>query len=275
MFPLFKKTKIVDADTSQNIRECFEWAINNFDREYFYKSTVLVHPTREYFPDRAGNEFAMAQALCKRILSYAGLSDWPFKVVAPQFFSPQMPRLLNLNTQVRINQGDENDRIESALVESVPVDSAETSVLELSYSSVMMKKPIDLVGSMSKNVAQHYLYQSQLNSASKNSATIYNQLNSAPFFDASAEIVAIFMGFGVFIVNSAYTFRGSCAKCYDPRANRAAALSESEAIYCLALFCHYKQISSKKVLPSLKGYLRSSFKKARAQVKREFSDMSA
>lgn len=272
MFSLFKKAEVVDAETSQNIRECFDWAINNFDRSYFYNSTALVQPTREYFPDRTDSEFAMAQALCKRILAYTGLSHWPFKVVAPQQFAPQMPALLNLNTQARLAQVQSHDQgqnaelnaaVLNASLETTDASQIETSTLEISYASMMMRKPMDLVGSMSKNIAQHYLYQAQ---------NQYPQNGSAQFFDANAEIIAIFMGFGIFIANSAYTFRGSCAKCYDPRANRAAALSENEAIYCLALFCHYKEIPNKNVTPSLKGYLRSSFKRARAQVKRELNE---
>ena len=129
--------------------------------------------------------------------------------------------------------------------------------LDISYSNEMMKKPMDLVGSMSKHIAQHYLYQSQLT------------LPLGPeSFDAMAELLTIFMGFGVFIANSAYTFRGSCARCYDPRANRSAALTEGEAIYGLALFCYYKKIHVRDVLPSLKSYLRPSLKKALKQIER-------
>lgn len=92
-------------------------------------------------------------------------------------------------------------------------------------------------------------------------------------FDATSELLAVFMGFGIMIANSAYTFRGSCARCYDPRANRNAALSEDEAIYCLALFCHLKNIENKRVTRYLKGYLRGSFKKARKQVKQDCANL--
>jgi hypothetical protein len=127
--------------------------------------------------------------------------------------------------------------------------------LDISYASAMMKQPMDLVGSMSKSITQHFLYQSQL------------ELPNGPeSFDATAEILSIFMGFGIMIANTAYTFRGGCGRCYDPRANRTAALSEDEAIYCLALFCHHKQITNKQVTALLKGYLRGRFRKARKQV---------
>ncbi len=257
MLSLFRTPQIVDAATADKLHLYFEWALENFDSDYFYNSSVLVHPTREYFPDRADNEADMARALCNRILNYAGLSHWPFKLILPQDFSPEMPPLLSLNSAKRLNENSATQASEAKVVtpEHVTTTDIFKPELQISYTSAMMKKPMDLVGSMSKNIAQHYLFQSQLTPPTGQEA-----------FDASAEILSIFMGFGIMIANTAYTFRGSCARCYDPRANRTAALSEDEAIYCLALFCHYKKIPNKQLAPSLKGYLRGRFKKARKQV---------
>ncbi|TVZ41808.1 hypothetical protein P886_1158 [Alteromonadaceae bacterium 2753L.S.0a.02] len=241
MFPFLKPPQIVDPDTASALQSTFDWALESFDSDYFANTAGLIHPSREYFPDRADNELDMARALCKRICEYAGLSQWPFTVQAPQYFEAQMPPLLGLTSQTPPQNTQEVASVQHTL--------------EISYASAMMKKPMDLVGSMSKNIAQHYLYQSQrIPPAGPES------------FDAAAEIIAIAMGFGIFIANSAYTFRGSCARCYDPRANRTAALSEDEAIYTLALFCHYKKIPNKEVTPSLKNYLRGRFKKARKQL---------
>ena len=239
---------IIDNPSAEMLRVTFEWFLDNFDREYFNTSTELVYPTRESFPDRANNEFDMAKSLCSRILKYAGLSHLPIKLVPPQYLIHEMPPLLNIDTDTR------GLHKFPASVQSL----ADGRTLEISFASAMMKKPMDLVGSMSKAIAQHYLYQSQ---------------KLPPMgvdgFDATSEVLSIFFGFGIMIANSAYTFRGSCARCYDPRANRTAALSEDEAVYCLALFCHYKKIENKHVTPYLKGYLRGSFKKARKQVRRD------
>ncbi|SMF31815.1 hypothetical protein SAMN02745866_02115 [Alteromonadaceae bacterium Bs31] len=261
MFSIFNKAQIVEPLIAKNLHLSFAWALDNFDRSFFNNTTVLVLPTREFFPDRADNELDMARALCSRILKYAGIADWPFKLVLPHEFSPQMPPVLNLETRQRqdneIQEQHATTIIGSSNQQGAEEATALSPVLEISYISAMMKKPMDLVGSMSKNIAQHYLFQAQITPPA-----------GPESFDASAEILAIFMGFGIMIANSAYTFRGSCARCYDPRANRTAALSEDEAVYCLALFCHYKKIDSKEVTPSLKNYLRASFKKARKQIAR-------
>lgn len=250
---LFKSTPVVDPIVANSLTNTFLWMLEHFDQHFFENKTQLVLPIRDYFPDRASTELEMAQTLCKRILDYSGLSAWPFKLVPPNQFQSITPPLLDL-TQLSLShkyRGHELIENNSIQAESTQYES----ILEISYASAMMKKPMDLVASMSKFIAQHYLMQSRLTPPA-----------GAESFNATSEILAIFMGFGVMIANTAYTFRGSCARCYDPRANRSAALSENEAIYCLALFAHYKKLDNKAVTPSLKPYLRSSFKKARKQV---------
>ena len=91
----------------------------------------------------------------------------------------------------------------------------------------------------------------------------------ATYFNASTEIVAIFMGFGVMMANSAYTFRGGCGSCYNAQANRQATLSEENVIFALALFCRLKGIKTADATRHLKGYLRTNFKQALKQIERE------
>lgn len=253
MLSFFKKPQVVDSNTAEQLQHTFEWLLTHFDQQYFEQETILVHPTREYFPDRTDNELDMAKALCARIQGYTGLTHWPFKLLSPQQFTGQMPPLLSLAPNNRAQKLAEHTV--TTKLGAGQVSFGTTPILEISYTSAMIKKPMDLVGSMSKNFAQHYLYQSQLTPPT-----------GPESFDAASEILAIFMGFGIIIANSAYTFRGSCARCYDPRANRSAALSEDEALFCLALFCHHKNIKNGAVMPSLKNYLRSRFKKARQQI---------
>lgn len=254
MLSIFKTPKVVDTNTAEQLQITFEWLAANFDNSFFHSKTVLVKPSRDYFPDRASSPLEMAASLCRRIQNYTGLEHWPFKVVEPQYFLASQPAILAITTSKRGHE----ELAETPC--TTLVDEPEQAILEISYSPEMMKKPMDLVGSVSKNIAQHYLYQSQL------------PLPAGPeSFDATSEILAVFMGFGIFIANSAYTFRGSCARCYDPRANRAAALSEDEAIYCLALFAYYKKIETKAVTGSLKSYLRSRYKSARKQVERDLN----
>jgi len=244
----FKTPQVIQASTADSIFESFHWIIDNFDASTFIHHTPLILPNSTFFPDKATNESDMAHALCRRILEHSGLSHWPFKVVPQHQFQATPPPFLALDCSSRPYALAAETAKEMAVSNSEP--------LLLSYSSAMMKKPMDLVASMSNLIAQHYLLQSQkIPPAGQES------------FNETAEIISIFMGFGVLVANTAYTFRGSCARCYDPRANRSAALSEHEAVFALALFTLLKDIPASRASGALKPYLRSTFKKAIKQIK--------
>lgn len=252
MFSFFTQPRVVEDATADNILSVYLWALQHFDAKAFLANTVLVTPTRESFPDKANNELDMVKASYARVLGYCGLKDWPFVLANPQVVSQVTPPQLGLNTLSRSNTG----------VAIQPRN--EQDVLLVSYTSAMLKKPMDLVASMSKSVAQHYLYQSGRMPP-----------GGMETFNETAEILSVFMGFGVLVANSAYTFRGSCARCYDPNANRVASLSESEAIFSLAVFGVLKELPVKDVTKSLKPYLRSDYKKAVKQVLRNEALLAA
>lgn len=249
VFSIFTKPRVVDDQTANNIFAVFLWALENFDATAFVRSTELVKPTRDSFPDRADNELDMVKNAYARVLQYSGLASWPFVLVPQQQVAAAPPRLV-LNSMQRANNT-------SAVAPS-------SDVLMVSYSAPMLKKPMDLVASMSKAVAQHYLYQTGLVPPA-----------GLESFNETSEILSVFMGFGVLVANSAYTFRGSCARCYDPNANRVAALSESEAVFCLAVFGVLKETPTKQITVLLKPYLRPMYKKAVKQVLRDIENLAA
>ena len=248
MLNFFKTPHVIQASTADNIFEYFHWVIDNFDASTFIHHTRLVLPNSTFFPDKTNNEFDMAKALCQRILEHSGLAHWPFKMVPPDQFHLNPPPLLALDCSARPHTSG------AETAKEIAADNSEQ--LLLSYSSAMMKKPMDLVASMSNLVAQHYLLQSRQTPPA-----------GPESFNETAEIISIFMGFGVLVANSAYTFRGSCASCYDARANRSAALSENEAVFALALFTLLKEIPASHATAELKPYLRGTFKKAIKQIK--------
>lgn len=245
MLPFFKTPQVIQASTADSIFESFHWALDSFDAYTFVHHTELVLPNSRFFPDKANNELDMAKAIYRRVLGYAGLPHWPFALIPQEHFQAAAPAFLGLDYQSRSPRSNTTDIVFNGV-----------NQLHLTYSSAMMKKPMDLVATMSNLVAQHYLLQSRLVPPAGEES-----------FNETAEIISVFMGFGVMVANSAYTFRGSCARCYDPRANRNAALSEHEAVFALALFSLLKQIPTHNVTPSLKPYLRATFKKAIKQIK--------
>lgn len=250
MLIFFKTSQVIQASTADNIFESFHWLIDNFDASTFIHHTQLVLPNSTFFPDKSNNEIDMAKALCQRILEHSGLAHWPFNMVPQDQFNLNPPPFLALDCSTRPYT------LDAETAKGMAANSSEQ--LLLSYSSNMIKKPMDLVASMSNLIAQHYLLQSRQTPPAGQES-----------FNETAELISIFMGFGVMVANSAYTFRGSCASCYDARANRSAALSEHEAVFALTLFTLLKDIPASRATNELKPNLRGTFKKAVKQIRAE------
>lgn len=255
----FLSRSAVSSETSDWLAECFSWAMQNFDREYFRHQTALVLPTDEFFPSQVDSPDAMARYVFQRVVTLAGVSAWPWHLLEAQGFIAEQPPLLGLNANVRGGEAapmvSQADLVGQDLL--VAQSEHKQSRLLMSYIPDQVSKPQDLIASMANGIAQHVLWQSQLTPPGGQS-----------YFMQAAEVLAIFMGFGIMSTNSAYAFRGSCAKCYNPRANRQSSLSESECVYALALFCELKGLSPKHVMKHLKPYLKSAFKSSFRQIGR-------
>lgn len=245
MLHWFQKTLI--SDTSADwIHACMAWALEHFDAATFASRTVLVTPDAKYFPSPVTSAEEMAQYVLKRVTELAGLEQWPWRLTPAELCPSQSPALLHLPVDQRHTS------------EASPAMQEQS--LAIPFNPQQLKKPQDLVASTAQNCAQHMLWQSQLMPP-----------GGANFFQQTAEVLAVFLGFGIVLTNSAYTFRGSCAKCYDPRANRQASLSEAEVLYALALFCRLKDIPATEVVPHLKPHLRGNYKVCIKQVDRHAS----
>ncbi len=104
-------------------------------------------------------------------------------------------------------------------------------------------------------MAQYLVFQSQ-----------HFPPGGSDYFAEGAEVLAIFMGFGVMIANSAYTFRGGCGSCYNGQSNRQATLSENEVLFSMALYCKLKKIPASQATLHLKKHLKAGYKQALKQI---------
>lgn len=239
--------KLVADESAQWITECAQWIIAHFDQESFWQRTQLVTPDASYFPAKLNNQEEMAAYVLTRVTQLAGVADWPWVLQPAQRCSTGLPPLLEIDPRYRHKNGVVPPQVTGA-------------TLEVPFVVEQMQKPQDFVASTAHACAQHILWQSRL------------PVPGGPeFFQQTAEVLAVFLGFGIVMANSAYTFRGSCAKCYNPRANRQANLSESEAVFALALFCTIKSEHKKNVLKHLKPYLRGAYKVALRQANNQLN----
>jgi len=85
----------------------------------------------------------------------------------------------------------------------------------------------------------------------------------------TAEVLGVFMGFGIIFSNSAFNFRNiTCGSCKGPATDRNSFLSQYDIVYALAIFSTLKGIPNSEVLRYLKSSLRPFYKKAIKELKK-------
>lgn len=233
--------RLISSEAADWIDECSHWAIENFNADIFWQRTRLVLPDSSDFPERVTGAEPMARYILSRVAELSSVAQWPWQLCDARTASPSAPPLLPPDLKQR-----SIDR---------PTSPASAGSLQVPFVVDQIAKPQDLVASIAHTCAQHMVWQSQ-----------QTPPGGLEYFEQAAEVLAVFSGFGIMLANSAYTYRGSCARCYNPRANRQAALSESESVYALALFCHIKAVPPGAVIKHLKPYLKSSYKLALRQI---------
>ncbi|MEH6824350.1 MAG: hypothetical protein V7629_10620 [Motiliproteus sp.] len=233
---LFPPKPLLDDDSADWICQQFDWILRQFDRDYFLQHSPLVLPTNDFFPGRADSHQGMAQLLLERVKEYAGLEHWPTELFDAREQPDEAPQRLALPAQ----RGKQLPRL-----------SRGTAALPVYFNPAQVNNPQAMVSSFAQTIAN----------------TLTQQANEPPQVTAEqwpllVELVAIYLGFGIPMTNSAFAFAGGCGGCSTRAAQRQAFLSQDEALFGLALFATLKQIDPKEVLPQLKAHLRPLYKRA-------------
>jgi hypothetical protein len=137
------------------------------------------------------------------------------------------------------------------------VSGGKTPTIEISYNPSQVRRPESLISTFAHELA-HYLIHSVDTPTP----------GGEDFEEHATDLVAVFMGFGVFLANSAFTF--SQYTDVDSQGWQTFAqgyLPESELTYCLAVFLHLKEIDRTTVEPYLDKNLRKVLKTAMKEMK--------
>ncbi len=235
---LFAPKPLLDDASADWICQQFGWILQQFERDYFLQQTPLVLPNNDHFPGRADSHQLMAQLLFDKVKQYAGLTHWPTELFdASQQAVEENPRPLAL------------PRLPDA---KLPVAASDS--LPVYFNPAQVNDPQAMISSLAQSLS-HALAQQ-----------VAPPPVTAEQWPLLVELVAIYLGFGVPLTNSAFAFAGGCGGCGKRAAQRQAFLSQDEALFGLALFCALKQIDAKQVLPHLKPHLRKLYKRASHQL---------
>lgn len=240
MLSLFKSSPLLSEEETQWLIDTFVWAFEHFDGEYFLSQSKIITPTVECFPEPVSSIEEMASVVFARVKSYAGLQNWPIQVVSPAQMSAAgaMPKL-QLGTPLR----GENAQV-----------AGPAGAVKVSFNPNQINQPQDLVASFAGALARVLIYQRGVLPP-----------GGEVQIDAACDVLASFFGFGVMVSNTVYHFRGGCGSCYNPYANRQAALTEQQSVFVHALVCYFKE--EKYGHKHLKSHLVGQFKKATKQIR--------
>lgn len=241
---LFKPKPLLDETSAQWMFDTFSWALRNFDAEVFFKESVLVTPSNEHFPGSESSAEGMANLIFNQVKAFAGMQHWPF-------------RLVDGNTYESPEEGSELPRIQiegpaRGATVVAPTTDENTQKLVVLYLEEYLRDPEVLIANFAHTLA-HYL------GTTAKEAPPGGEEN----WPHVTELLAVFMGFGVMMADSANTTKiRSCSSCSGPAVERENFLSQYDVTYALAIFCCLKDIPTGQVVKQLKSSLRPFYKKA-------------
>jgi len=240
MFGLFAKKPLLDEETIQWMFDTYAWALKNFDAHVFYQETILVNPSNQHFPGEGSSAFEMANIMFNHTKTYAGMAHWPTRLVNDAEITSLPKPNIQILGALRGSKG------ETKLPEN------DSDVITITYNEFQLHDPEVLIATFAHALA-HYL----------GTTAQEPPPGGAENWPFVTELLAVFLGFGVIMANSANTAKiRSCGSCSGPAIERANYLSQFDTTYALALFCHLKNIPTTDVTPLLKKSLRSFFKNA-------------
>jgi hypothetical protein len=243
MLNFFKSKPLLSQSDIEFQVATFKWLLKSFGGDDFYKTTELVLPTKEYFPSKVDSLKDAASETFETVKKYAGLENW--------------------TCRLEIQEEDADPLVAPNIaIQNAPTSphgtfqATEENEVVITYNPALASQPTQLVATFAHELA-HYL-----------TATSKEEPPGGwENWEFATDIAATFLGFGVFMANSAFSFsQYTNSDSQGWKSNRSGYLSESEHIYALAIFNELKGISTEMASEHLKPHLKKFLKKAHKEL---------
>jgi hypothetical protein len=243
MLSFFKSKPLLSQSDIEFQVATFKWLLKNFGGDDFYKTTDLVLPTKEYFPSKVDSLKDAASETFETVQKHAGLENW--------------------TCRLEIQEEDADPIVAPTIaIQNAPTSphgtfqATEENEVIITYNPSLASQPIQLVATFAHELA-HYL-----------TATSKEEPPGGwENWEFATDITATFLGFGVFMSNSAFSFsQFSGTDSQGWKSSRSGYLSESEHIYALAIFIELKGLPVDSAFVHLKPHLRKLLKKAHKEL---------
>lgn len=238
MFGIFKSKPILSKEDTDFQIATFKWLLKHFGGDDFYTHATLVLPTREFFPSKVDSEEEAARETFQVVKKYAGMEEWACILEAQEEdLSTQVAPTLTIQNPPQNPLGT--------------FEARENDEIVITYNPSIVGNPTQLVATLAHELS-HYL-----------TATCPTEPPGGwENWEFATDIAATFLGFGVFMSNSAFSFQqftGSDSQGWS--FNRSGYLSEEEHVYSLAIFLLLKDAEVEAAIVHLKPNLRKILKK--------------
>ncbi|MGQ0698968.1 MAG: hypothetical protein ACT4PZ_12085 [Panacagrimonas sp.] len=241
MWPFSKKTFLPPEYVEWQL-QTYAWLLRNFEGYERFRQTRLVTPAMEFFPATDLKGEAFVRFVFDRVRSLADMSDWPCR---PE---PQEPDPLPLEVQPGIALVN----LEHSPGGTFSFSEKEGTKAVITYDPGLEDRPADLVATFAHELG-HYLI-----CASKEEPP-----GGVETLELATDLTAVFLGFGLFCVNTAFAFRQfGDAVSSGWQSRRSGYLSEPSLLFALAIFVRLTETDPASVKPFLKPNLVSSFEAA-------------
>jgi len=263
MLNLFKpKQLLLDEEIIEWIFNCYAWTLDQFDKDVFLNEAVLVIPDNKHFPGKETSAEGMANLIFDQVKQYAGMAHWPTRLINLATSSSEVPSNLPIvidgalrgkNANMQLDQSVTLQAANSPSALFVSSYPQPKSSIIFSYHPQQLKSPEGIIAHFAHGLSHHLAATAKVPPP-----------GGADYLPMAGELTGIFMGFGIMFANSAVIARaGGCGGCGGGQSPvRQVFLSEEEATYALAVFCHLKSIDGSKANKHLKKHLRRFFKLA-------------
>lgn len=244
MFGFLGKSRLVDKHTAAWTVDRFGWILETYGPDKPVSNTELVLPTAEFFPSSGCPETGIEE-IFRNVARHAGVADWSFEIDAVDDNTARpVGSALLLQPLTQASPVQANDNAEDP--QSWPI----------SYPARFATSPAPLIACFAHQIAWHLLHQ-----------TDWPEAFGPDEVGGLCDLVTVYLGFGVFLSNSAYEFEGySLGLESGWVSERQGSLSEVSILFATALFLRLQNGKPDIVRDHLKPKLRGHFDKAIQQV---------